>query len=173
MSTTLTETPAATCDYCGKANTERLPQCAGCGTRLVSEPPPSRPEKRKGKDTFTAVCLALIFGPLGLVYINAWGTIVVLLLIRGYFFATHSGGVWVVVGVRLVSGAFAYGLIDRHRETTDVSSEAAELLDVAARLESVDRARAIAAYREVVRLYPDTNASSEATRNIQLLMRQE
>jgi TolA-binding protein len=35
----------------------------------------------------------------------------------------------------------------------------------------VDREKAIAAYREVVRLYPNTDASSEATRNIQTLMR--
>ena len=86
MSTTLTETPAATCEWCGQENTERLPSCAGCGTRLVSEPAPAPAEKRKGKDLMTAVCLALIAGPLGLIYINAWGTMLVLLLIRGFFF---------------------------------------------------------------------------------------
>ena len=170
MSTTLTEVPAATCEWCGQANAERLPQCAGCGTRLVSEPPPSQREQRKGKDPMKAVCLALIFGPLGLIYINAWGTIVILVLIRGYFFATHTFSFWSIIGIRLVSGAFAYGLIDRHaEETPDITSEATAALDVAARLESVDREKAIAAYREVVRLYPNTDASSEATRNIHVL----
>jgi hypothetical protein len=172
MSETLTEVPAATCEWCGRANTERLPQCASCGTRLVSEPPAPKPEIRKGKDRLTAVCLALIFGPLGLIYINAWGTVVVLVLIRGYFIATHTFSFWSLIGIRLVSGAFAYGLFDRREDTKDINSEAAELLDTAARLESVDREKAIAAYREVVRLYPNTNASSEATRNIHMLARQ-
>jgi hypothetical protein len=113
----------------------------------------------------------LIFGPLGLIYINAWGTVVVLVLIRGYFMATHTFSFWSIIGIRLVSGAFAYGLFDRRRDTKDISSEAAALLEAAARLESVDREKAIAAYREVVRLYPNTDASSEATRNIQTLMR--
>lgn len=172
MSETLTEVPAATCEWCGRANTARLPQCASCGTRLVSEPPPPQPEPRKGKDRLKAVCLALIFGPLGLIYINAWGTVVVLVLIRGYFIATHSFTFWSIIGIRLASGAFAYGLFNRHADTQDMSSKAAELLDMAARLESVDREKAIAAYREVVRLYPNTNASSEATRNIHMLARQ-
>jgi hypothetical protein len=171
MSTILTETPAATCEWCGKANTERLPQCSGCGTRLVSEPPPSLREKRKGKDRMTAVCLALIFGPLGLIYINAWGVLLVLLLIRGYFFATHSLNLWAAIAIRFASAGFAYGLFDKQSATKDTSSQAAELLDKAARLESVDRARAIEAYREVVRLYPNTSASGEATRNIKTLMR--
>jgi hypothetical protein len=171
MSATLTEMPAATCDWCGQENTARLSQCAGCGSRLVSEPPAAPPERRKGKDRLTAVCLALIFGPLGLIYINAWGTVVVLVLVRGYFMATHTFSFWSIIGIRLVSGAFAYGLFDRRRDTKDISSEAAALLEAAARLESVDREKAIAAYREVVRLYPNTDASSEATRNIQTLMR--
>jgi hypothetical protein len=171
MSETLTEVPAATCEWCGKANTAGLPQCASCGTRLVSEPPAPQPEPRKGKDRLKAVCLALIFGPLGLIYINAWGTIVVLVLIRGYFIATHTFSFWSIIGIRLASGAFAYGLFDRRGHAKDISSETAELLDTAARLESVDREKAIAAYREVVRLYPTTNASNEATRNIQTLMR--
>jgi hypothetical protein len=170
MSTTLTEMPAAACEWCGQENTARLPQCAGCGTRLVSEPSPQPPETRKGKDRLKAVCLALIFRPLGLIYINAWGTVVVLVLIRGYFFATHSFTFWSIIGIRLVSGAFAYGLFDRE-DTKDISSEAAALLDRAARLESVDREKAIAAYREVVRLYPNTDASNEATRNIHTLAR--
>jgi hypothetical protein len=172
MSMTLTEVPAATCEWCGQANTARLPQCAGCGTQLVSEPPSQQqPATRKGKDRLKAVCLALIFGPLGLIYINAWGPIVILVIIRGYFFATHTAGIWSAIGVRVVSGAFAYGLFDRQLVAKDSDSEAAALLDRAARMESVDREKAIAAYREVVRLYPNTNASSEATRNIHTLAR--
>lgn len=171
MSATLTEVPAATCEWCGQANTARLPRCAGCGSQLVSAPPAPPPEKRKGKDPVKAVCLALIFGPLGLIYINAWGTILVLLLIRGYCIATHTLSFWSIIGVRLVSGALAYGLFDRQAGAQDTTSEAVALLDTAARWESLDREKAIAAYREVVRLYPNTDASSEATRNIQTLMR--
>lgn len=172
MSTTLTETPATTCEWCGKPNTERLPQCVGCGTRLVSEPPPSPHEKRKGKDRMTAVCFALIFGPLGLIYINAWGILLILLVIRGYFFATHSLNLWAAIAIRFASAGFAYGLFDKQSATEDTGSQATELLDKAARLEGVDRAQAIAAYREVVKLYPNTTASSEATRNIKILIRQ-
>ena len=172
MSTTLTEAPAETCEWCGRANTERLPSCAGCGTRLVSELPAAPSEKRKGKDRMAAVCFALIAGSLGLIYINAWGNDAGAAVVDSrFFFATHSGGVWVVIGIRLVSGGFAYGLFDRQGDSRDTVSEAAELLQTAARLESVDREKAIAAYREVLRLYPNTPASSEATRNIQVLMR--
>lgn len=171
MPTTLTEVPAATCDWCGKANAERLPKCAGCGTRLVSEPPPP-PRAQKGKDRTTAVYLAFIFGPLGLIYIRAWGIIVVLMLIRGYFFATHSLNLWAAIGIRFASAGFAYGLFDKDTVSAeDIDSKATELLDAAARLENVDRAQAIAAYREIVRLYPNTNAGAEAARNIQTLMR--
>ena len=75
-----------------------------------------------------------------------------------------------MVGIRRVSAGFAFGLFDRRGDSRDSSSEAAELLQAAARLE-MDREKAIAAYREVLRLYPNTTESSEATRNIQVLAR--
>ena len=51
--------------------------------------------------------------------------------------------------------------------------DAARFLNAAARLESVDREKAIAAYRDIVRLYPNTTASREAAQNIEILIRHD
>ena len=61
--------------------------------------------------------------------------------------------------------AAAAGRIDRTGE-----GQGQELLDQAARLESADRAKAVALYEEIVRTFPGTRASKEAQRNIEVLI---
>ena len=67
-------------------------------------------------------------------------------------------------------GAILYGAMRLHRGLRPSrSDDAVQLLDRAARLESVDRTQAVAAYEEIIRLFPETRASDEARRNIQTL----
>jgi len=81
-------------------------------------------------------------------------------------------GHYVIAWGAIVFGAYdffqgqaaAAGRIDRKGE-----SQAQELLDLAARLESADRAKAVALYEEIVRTFPGTRASKEAQRNIEAL----
>ena len=54
-------------------------------------------------------------------------------------------------------------------KSRDTALEAQLLLDVAAKLESEDRARAVEKYEEIVRAFPNSAASCEAQRNIQVL----
>ena len=51
----------------------------------------------------------------------------------------------------------------------DSDDPSQELLDAAAHLESVDRARAIALYAQIAEKFPGTRAGDEAQRNIQTL----
>jgi hypothetical protein len=137
----------------------------------MSEPPPAEPEL-KGKSKLLAIGLALIFGPLGLLYIKAWENAVVMILIGAPFVLTRPGGMGLTIGSRILSAAWAYCLLIEQDEAPNFSRDSSRLLNEAARLESVDRAKAVAVYEEIVRLYPDTVASKEAARSIQTLTRQ-
>jgi hypothetical protein len=72
-------------------------------------------------------------------------------------------------------GAICYGAMrffQGHAMATgriEPDERAQQLLNVAARLEGVDRRKAIAVYEHVVKTYPGTPASNEAQRNIQTL----
>jgi hypothetical protein len=72
-------------------------------------------------------------------------------------------------------GAIIFGIVQFFRGRAaatgriDPASQAQEFLDRASHLESVDRARAIALYAEIVRIFPGTTASEEAQRNLQTL----
>jgi hypothetical protein len=137
----------------------------------VSEPPsPDAQPKKKSK--ITAVLLALIFGPLGLLYVRAWWPAFVMILIGFPFIITRHGGLWLTIGSRIVAAIWAYHAVIELDEAPQPNRDSAALLNEAARLESVDRSKAIAAYEEIIRLYPDTSASSEAARNIQALQGQ-
>jgi hypothetical protein len=88
-----------------------------------------------------------------------------------YAAAVHSpyGGHYVIA-----YGAVIYGLAQYFRgraaaRGTDSKEQAEELLDAAAHLESVDRAKAVALYEEIVRNFPGTCAGKEAQRNLQTL----
>jgi hypothetical protein len=172
MNSTTNEAVAAFCEYCGRQNPERLPTCKGCGTPLVSTPPPSSESEPKEKSKGLAIFLALIFGPLGLVYVGAWWPAFVMIAIGAPFILTHTGGLWLMIGSRIACAVWAYNALLEQDDAPNARRDSERLLDKGARLESVDRSKAIAAYEGIVRSYPDTAASREATRNIQILKRQ-
>jgi len=165
------QSAAASCDYCGRENPDRLLACTGCGTPLVSAPPPTQTEPQ-GKSKTVAVCLALIFGPLGLLYVKAWSPAFVMILITVPFTITRTGGLWLAIVSRIVCCIWAYHSVVQQTEASSAFRDSGRLLDEAARMESVDRSRAVVAYEEIVQLYPGTAAAKEAARNIQTLKRQ-
>jgi hypothetical protein len=86
---------------------------------------------------------------------------------------TKHGGLWFAIGNRIICTAWAYSAVRKRRESASPRSDPASLLDAAARLEDVDRVKAIAAYEDIVRLFPGTPASREAARNIHTLTQQK
>jgi hypothetical protein len=80
------------------------------------------------------------------------------------------GGHYVIAWGAIVFGAFQFyqgataaaGRVDRN-------SRAHELLQLAAAQESVDRAKAVTIYAEIIHAFPGTRASKEAQRNIKTL----
>jgi len=173
MSEVLTATPAEVCSWCGRQNSQRLPSCAGCGTRLIAETEPesSSDESPKPKSRVLAVCLALLFGPLGLIYVQAWGTMLVMMGIVYVCIFTHTGGLWITLGGRFICAALAYALVKEKSADPNPARDANRLLTAAARLEGENREQAILAYEEIIRLYPNTRASKEAAGNIETLKR--
>ena len=163
-----TNEPAAACDYCGRENPDRLPACTGCGTPLVSAPPPTDIEP-KGKSKGSAVALALLLGPLGLLYVRAWWPAFVMIVVAAPFIVTRTGGLWLTIGGRILCAVWAYYAVIEQDEAPNDRRDSARLLDEAARLESVDFSEAIAAYEEIVRRYPDSRASKQATDAIETL----
>lgn len=151
------------CDYCGAENPERQPTCPGCGKPLVEDTRPK--QKSKG----LAYGLTIIFGPIGLLYVGAWWPAAVLIVARLPFFLTHTGGMWVMLGVRFFSVIAVWHYLSEKQP--DARREATRLLNYAATLEKKDRAAAVTVYQEVVRTFPNTPASAEAQRNIQVLSR--
>ena len=103
---------------------------------------------------------------------TAWTTAFAMLLIAVPFILTHTGGLWLSIGGRILCAGLAYWWVDELGDIPNSNRDSARLLNEAARFENVDAAKAIGAYEEIIRLYPNTPASEEATRNIQSLMRQ-
>ena len=165
------ESPAESCSYCGRANPNGLHACAECGTPLVSEPPPPASTEPARKSQAVAVCLSLIFGPLGLIYVGGWWQAFVMIVIGVPFILTHKGGLWLTIGGRIVAAAWAYSLVVEQDDAPNPQRDAGRLLDEAARLENIDFSKAIAAYEEVIRQYPDTRASEQAASAIATLKR--
>jgi hypothetical protein len=97
------------------------------------------------------------------------------ILVTGLTYSmASSGGTYIIAWGAIVIGAiqFLRGL------TTDDSEDpsrptAKQLLIIAAHLESVDRARAIHVYQEIIKKFPNTPESDEAQRNIQTLKAHE
>jgi hypothetical protein len=157
----------ASCEYCGRENPERLLGCGGCGTPFdVPQPQSDLGPNRKSPGL--AVALTLLFGPIGLVYVGAWQAGAVIFLIALPFKMAHAG-VWVTIGVRIVSVFWALSELKKQDEAPNVRRDSARLLDKAAQLENVDFSKAILAYEEIIQLYPDTSASKEAARSIRTL----
>jgi hypothetical protein len=158
---------AAECIYCGGQFPDGTPTCPDCGTSLVRVLPSAQSEpKRKSKGL--AVFLALVFGPLGLLYVGALWPALLMILIGTAFILTHTGGLWMVFGSRILATVWAYGTIVEQNEAPDIRGSK-RLLNEAAGLERTDRAKAIATYEQILRLYPNTPASGEAARNLQAL----
>lgn len=159
------QVPAASCDYCGHENPDGLHACPGCGTPLVNETQPEQKSKA------WAYAFAVVFGPLGLLYIRAWWPAFVLVIVRAPFLLTHTAtNLWVMLGIRF----FSVITVWHEFSETEPSAgrEANRLLDEAAKLERNDRAAATAAYQNIIRDYPGTSASSAASRNIKVLSRE-
>ncbi len=171
MDSTTNQEGAECCNNCGRENSNRLIACAGCGVSLDSTQTAVDTEP-KGKSLVLAVCLALAFGPIGLLYVRAWWPAFIMLMFAAPFIITHTGGLWLTIGSRIICAALAYRAVVELDVTPNPNRDSARLLDEAARLENVDRSKAVAAYEEIVRMYPNTSASKEAKRNIQSLKRQ-
>ncbi len=76
-----------------------------------------------------------------------------------------------VILVRIIAASRAYQIIAAQDEISQGKQDAGRLLDEAAKLEASDRAQAISTYEEVIQSYPDTRASREAKRAIEILQR--
>jgi len=170
MSNTTDDSIATTCNSCGLANPDGLANCAGCGNSMVSAPPPAD-SPLKGKSKVAAIVFTLAFGPLGLLYVHAWGTAFLVFVVAVMLIATGKGGLWIGITGRIFCAIWAYRILVEADDSPDPSRDALRLLDEAARLEGVDRAKAIEAYNEIIRLYPGISASKEAARNIEALNR--
>lgn len=162
----------ANCNYCGKANPDRLSSCAACGTVLVA--PVRSAEPRRGKKSrLLAVSLAILLGPLGLIYVGAWVPAAAMILISLPFRLTYNGNVWVAIGSRMLAALWAYCAVIEGDEAPNVNRDSKRLLDQAAQFENTDKIRAIAVYEQIIHEYPDTAASREAARNIETIARQK
>jgi len=108
------DSPAGSCSYCGRANPDKLSACAECGTPLVSNSPAPATKVPSPKSKAAAVLLSLFFGPLGLLYVGGWWQAFVMIAIAFPFIVTHKGGLWVIIGGRIIAAAWAYDLAVAH-----------------------------------------------------------
>ncbi len=168
MSSSQTKPTLSTCPWCGRNNPELSPTCTNCGEQLDAEPGADS-AKAPARSQLVAVLLALALGPLGLVYLRAWGTAFWITLIGLPFVLTHTGGLWITIGARLICASLAYGFASE--QIPNPKRDASRLLEKASRLEDTDRPQAIAIYEEIVRSYPGTTAGKEAARNLETLSR--
>lgn len=160
---------AGCCSYCGRENSEGLAECSGCGMPLTSAPAEVASQPKK-KSRTAGVLLAFAFGPLGLFYVSVPAGLIMVLLLVPVYLATRGGLLFHFLA-RIICAVWAYMELTEQDEASKPKLLANALLDEAARLESVDRAQAICAYEEIVRLYPDTPAGKQAVRNIETLRR--
>ena len=154
------------CSYCGIENNDGSTNCAGCGTLLTGaradveasqDPGVENPRRAYGQKLMTRGIIWFVGG--------------LAVTLFSYLAAVSSpyGGHYVIA-----FGAIVFGMAQFFRgraaaSGTDSSDQAQELLDLAARLEGVDRAKAAALYAEIVRRFPGSRASNEAQRNMQTL----
>jgi hypothetical protein len=154
------------CTYCGRESDDGSTNCKECGTSLISDRADvdavqddlKNPRRSLGE----RLMLQGFFWSIGGLAVTACS----------YFTAVSSpyGGHYVVA-----YGAIIYGVAQIFRGRAAVSGpdsddQAQELLNAAAHLESVDRAKAIELYAEIAKRFPGTRVSEEAQRNIQTLI---
>jgi hypothetical protein len=153
------------CSYCGRENPDEAASCTECLTQLAApaaadenKVPPTLAEVQAGKNLRITGAVLLL------------GGLVVTLF--SYLEAVRSpyGGHYVIA-----IGAICYGAMrffQGHAMATgriEANERGQQLLYLAARLEDVNRQKAVALYEEVLKKYPGTAASEEAQRNIRAL----
>lgn len=156
------------CAYCGRENVGPTTHCAGCGTPLeparpASTPPPLPDPARDAARAAASQRMwrgAILFG------------VGIFLTMVPYPSAIRipGGGIFMIALAAVLFGGYQFfqGLIALNgQDPKNATAEA--LLNEAAHLENEDRAKAITAYREVIRQFPGTGASAEAQRNIETL----
>jgi hypothetical protein len=74
---------------------------------------------------------------------------------------------------RIISVSRALTLLHEQEIALNPNGNPQFLLDQAARLENMDKLKAIVAYEEIIQQFPNTKASGEASRNIAILKRQK
>ena len=154
------------CAYCGKENDDESPNCVGCGVSLVAQSSEAPSAPVLASKTQRQIDGQRLMRNGGLWF--AGGMVVTVV---SYVLASDSprGGHYFVAYGALIVGLVQF-LRGRAMASGDDSGlEAKELLNQAARLEGVDRAKAIAIYAEIIKSFPNTRASAEAQRNIQTL----
>jgi len=160
------------CSYCGQQNQSRLAVCPSCGTALVDEPHPTS-SKPKRKSKAIAFWLAFIFGPLGLFYATVRGGLFALPMGWTVIFLFRvfkiPGGLLATIITHFLCAVWAFNVVKEQHEAPNPSRRSKRLLQAAARLENVDRLKAIVVYNQIVKLFPGTPASTEAARNIETL----
>ena len=72
------------------------------------------------------------------------------------FVLTQTLTPWLMIGGRVISTIWAYHRVKELNGDRASSNQASDLMDNAARLEKIDKNQAIAAYEQVVDLFPNT-----------------
>lgn len=155
------------CDYCGQEYSVEATQCPSCGKSFAEEPVSPPPPKSKT----IAVVLALIFGPLGLLYLGGEGVMALLFVVGVSIFVlpvvaygVHMQGLGLLITIlaRVASVSWVLHALARREPGHAEELEAGQLLDEAIKLENADFGQAISKYEEVMQNYPGSNASKAA-----------
>ncbi len=170
IKSTTGEVGAARCNYCGRENNGGTTVCKGCGSALSGD---ESVEEPKAKSRAAAVGLALLAGPVGLLYVRAWLQALVIVIAANAFIFAGARVVYVLICSRITCMILAYRATSGPQPDTSVRDKSTRLLNEAARLESVDRCEAMRVYEDIIRMYPDTPASKEATDNLEVLKREQ
>jgi hypothetical protein len=96
----------------------------------------------------------------------------IMVAVAAVIYGTHHAGLWFIVTSRIVSAVWAHLALRKSHASARIFTGALSLLHEAARLESVDMARAITVYQEIVTSFPGTRESKEAARALQSLASQ-
>lgn len=141
-------------------------------------------EAREGgakKSKGVAVVSALVFGPLGLLYLGLEGMMLTLFIVGAGLFVLPflmplihqtNFGLLVSLLVRAGCAAWAIKAVDQRNGRLADAPDAENLLDEATRLESIDLAQALAKYKEVVDKFPDSRSAKVAKSCIETMQPQ-
>lgn len=165
----------AKCDYCGQENAVDASHCTGCGKVLEVELPKAPVKKSKT----IAVVLAILLGPLGLLYLGGEGLVAVLFVAGVSLFVLpiltgvpelRHFSLLIALLARVACVSYALKACQEPRDA-EWEAEAEALLDEAIQLENVDMALTLTKYEEVISHFPNSKASQAATICIKTLKR--